>query len=90
MIEQSVLALLRCPQNGSLLQLAEESTVGWLNTQIAEGSLFNQAGEPVEQPMDGALVRESGDLAYPILDGIPVLLADEAIRLDARAEPPGN
>ena len=90
MIEPSVLGLLRCPQDGSPLRLAEKSTVERLNAEAAAGRLVNQAGDHVEQPIDGALVRESGDLAYPIFEGIPVLLADEAISLDARAEPTGN
>ncbi len=30
-------------------------------------------------PLDAALVREDGAVAYPIRDGIPVLLPEEAI-----------
>ena len=41
----------------------------------------NQAGRPVEQPLAGGLVRTDDALLYPIVDDIPVLLADEAIPL---------
>jgi len=36
--------------------------------------------------LDAALVREDGCVAYPIHDGIPVLITEEAIPLD----PPAN
>lgn len=30
--------------------------------------------------LEGALMREDGEVAYPIREGIPLLLAEEAIR----------
>ena len=32
--------------------------------------------------IDGGLMRARGDLLYPIIDGIPMLLRDEAIEID--------
>jgi uncharacterized protein YbaR (Trm112 family) len=32
--------------------------------------------------LDGGLLKASGDVIYPIVDGIPVLVRDEAIPLD--------
>lgn len=36
-------------------------------------------------PAEAALVREDGLVAYPIRDGIPVLVSEEALPLDPSA-----
>jgi uncharacterized protein len=81
MLAQSLLEILRCPQSRTRLRLAEAGVVARLNQAVAAGTLTNVAGERVERPLDGGLIREAGDLVYPILDQIPVLLPDEAIDL---------
>ncbi|HVC99101.1 MAG TPA: Trm112 family protein [Pirellulales bacterium] len=81
MIGKELLDILVCPQDRTSLELADPDLVAKLNRSIAAGVLMNMAGEKVEQPLDGGLVREDGTLLYPIVDGIPVMLVDEAIRL---------
>ena len=77
-----ILAILRCPDDHSPLQVASSDVVEEMNAAIRAGRLQNRAGRPVEQTIDGGLVRASGDVLYPIIDGIPVLLVDESIKLN--------
>lgn len=74
-----LLEILRCPDNRTRLREADAALVDRLNRLVAAGQLANIAGERVERPLDGGLVREAGDRLYPIIDHIPVLLPDEAI-----------
>jgi uncharacterized protein YbaR (Trm112 family) len=81
MINDATLAMLRCPNDRSPLQIAEPELVARLNAAIAAGRLQNCAGKTIERPINGGLVRDAGDLVYPIVDEIPVMLYDEAIPL---------
>jgi uncharacterized protein YbaR (Trm112 family) len=63
------------------LVVADDKTIGAVNRGIAAGQVRNRSGRPVEQKIDGGLVRGDKTVLYPILDGIPILLIDEAIPL---------
>ena len=82
MIDKQLLAILVCPENRTPLQLADDELVEKLNRAIAAGQVQNRVGEPVSEPVEGGLVREDKTLVYPIREGIPVLIVDEAIPLD--------
>jgi len=86
MVDTSLLAILRCPESHSVLRSADAAVVGRLNAAVRGGWLRNQAGQRVEHVIDGGLVRAEGDLVYPIVDQIPVMLHDEAIPLDQLGE----
>lgn len=47
----------------------------------AAGDLRDHAGRVVRESISAGLVREDGALLYPIRNGIPVLLLDEALPL---------
>jgi uncharacterized protein YbaR (Trm112 family) len=61
---------------------AEDRLVVRVNRAIAAGRVTNRAGRLVDQPIGGGLLRTDKTVLYPILDGIPVLLADKAIPLE--------
>lgn len=81
-IDRDLLPLLACPEDHTPLHLAEEALVARLNRAIATGVVHDRGGQPVQEPVEGGLVRADGKVLYPILQGIPVLLIDRAISLD--------
>ena len=85
MITADRLSILRCPENGSRLKLAETELISRLNLLAASGKLENRAGRTIEKPLDGGLLREDGTVLYPIVDEIPVLLKDEAILIEVQS-----
>jgi uncharacterized protein YbaR (Trm112 family) len=80
-INDSLVEILRCPQDRSRVHVAPPEVVDAINRAIDRGAAVNQAGERLEKRIDSGLVREAGDLLYPIVDDIPVMLPDEAIDL---------
>jgi uncharacterized protein YbaR (Trm112 family) len=80
-INESLVEILRCPQDRSRVHPAPPAIVDAINRAVDAGAAVNQAGERLERRIDGGLIREAGDLLYPIVDDIPVMLPDEAIDL---------
>ncbi len=78
-MEDSFLLLLRCPRTGGKLALAGADALAALNDSVREGKRTNASGARVEQVMEAALVSACGCWLYPVRDGIPVLLAEEAL-----------
>jgi uncharacterized protein YbaR (Trm112 family) len=81
MIDPRALATLVCPETRQPLRLADESLIARLNRAVANGTLSTKSGQRVERPLAGGLLRQDEAMLYPIVDNIPVLLADEAIPL---------
>lgn len=81
MIDKELLEILACPENKSPVHVAEDSIVKTINERIEKRDISNRGGKVVEAPIDGGLIREDGAFLYPIDDGIPIMLIDEAIPL---------
>ncbi|MDA0374537.1 MAG: hypothetical protein O2865_12180 [Planctomycetota bacterium] len=72
---------LRCPETGRPLELLGAEDLADLNRRIGSGRLQNAAGEALETPLEAALRPLDQAFVYPVVDGIPLLLADEVVRL---------
>ena len=84
MIDPEFLAMLVCPSTRQPLREATVAEVDSVNAAISARTAHNRAGQPVDKPITSGLVPASGDVLYPVLDGIPILLASEAILLESQ------
>ncbi len=82
MVNSELLEILVCPETKQPVSVADEETLARVNQAVEEGYLRNQGGERVKDRIQEGLVREDGKVLYPVQDDIPVMLLDEAIRLD--------
>lgn len=82
MINPELLEILVCPESKQTLRLADERLLARVNQAIASKTLRNQGGDRVKDRIEEGLVREDGAVLYPVRDDIPVMLLDEAIRLE--------
>jgi uncharacterized protein YbaR (Trm112 family) len=81
MVDQQLLDILVCPETKQVLHRADADVLRRLNEAIAQGQVETRGGRTVGEPVVAGLVREAGDLLYPIRDDIPIMLVDEAIPL---------
>ena len=81
MFDKALLDILCCPETRGKLGMADEALLSTLNSAISAGSVKNVGGEKVTEPLAEALVTTDKKRVYPVREGIPVLLADEAILL---------
>jgi uncharacterized protein YbaR (Trm112 family) len=83
MVDKELLDLLACPETHQPLREAPRALLDALNARIERGELANRAGTKLLAPLEEALVREDGRVLYPVLDGIPMLLLEEAVALES-------
>ncbi|GMQ80488.1 MAG: Trm112 family protein [Planctomycetia bacterium] len=88
MMLEHLLEILVCPETRTRLRLAEPDLLAALNDAIGRGQIVNQAGDVFTSPLECGLIREDGQVLYPVIDGIPILLMDEAIPLEQLAGGP--
>ena len=82
MVNPELLEILVCPETKQTLVIAAAEILDRVNRAVDEGTLVSQSGDRVKNRIEEGLVREDGNVLYPVKDDIPVMLLDEAIRLD--------
>lgn len=78
-MDRKLLDILVCPATRQPLALLDQRGLEAVNAAIAAGGVLRADGTPESQPLRQALVTRDHKRVYRIDDGIPVLLADEAI-----------
>ena len=93
-MDKRLLTILRCPVTHKGLNRANRellarvyrfvpvSELAGVNAAIDSGGLANRDGTVLSQPLEEALVTDDEKLAYPVSNGIPVLLEGESISLE--------
>jgi uncharacterized protein YbaR (Trm112 family) len=78
-MDRKLLDILCCPVSKQPLALLNGGELAALNQAIAAGSVKRADGERQAEPLREGLITRDHRSIYRIDDGIPVLLADEAI-----------
>jgi uncharacterized protein YbaR (Trm112 family) len=80
-LNPALLEILCCPETGEKLQEMYGEPFEALNRDLESGTKENRRGEKQTAAWEGALIRRDGKLVFPVRNGIPVLLLDEAVEL---------
>jgi uncharacterized protein YbaR (Trm112 family) len=81
-MDKRLLTILRCPVTHKGLNVAGRDALARVNAAIESGGITNRDGTVLTEPLDAALITDDEKLAYPVSNGIPVLLEGESISLD--------
>lgn len=91
LVDEHILSILRCPNSGETLSIADDELIALLNEHILGGQVQAADGESVDDVIDGGLVNESATWLSPVHGRIIDLNPTDAIDLQklalSRSEP---
>lgn len=80
-LDSSLLDIICCPVTHLPLAPMPQAQLEDLNRLIAESKIKSREDTVLTETLAAALVTRDGKLAYPICDGIPVLIEEHGILL---------
>jgi uncharacterized protein YbaR (Trm112 family) len=80
-MDKRLLDIICCPATRLPLEVMDAERLSCLNAAISAGAIKNHRDQRISDTLGEALVTRDGRLAYPVRDGIPILLEDECIDL---------
>ncbi|HJO08480.1 MAG TPA: Trm112 family protein [Verrucomicrobiota bacterium] len=80
-MDEKLLEIMCCPETHQPLAKAGTELIDDLNQRIQAGTLVDRVDEKVTESIDGGLIREDGNILFPIRQDIPVMLIDQGIPL---------
>lgn len=78
-VDAKLLEILCDPVTKTPLVQVSSEQLGILNDAVTAGQLVHVGGDAVTAPLAEALVTADGKVVYPVVDGIPILLAEKGI-----------
>lgn len=78
-LDKRLLDILCCPESKQPVSLLGSRQLAALNAALAAGGLKLVDGSVAEGPLTAGLVTQNAQRVYRIEDGIPVMLAEQAI-----------
>ncbi|HVK50984.1 MAG TPA: Trm112 family protein [Pseudoxanthomonas sp.] len=78
-MDRKLLDILCCPTTRQSLSLLDARTLDLVNRAISAGAATRADGAALAEPLREALLTQDRKTLYRVVDGIPVLLAEEAI-----------
>jgi uncharacterized protein YbaR (Trm112 family) len=79
-IDPFLLEILVCPETRANVSPASPELLQALQAAAEKGTLVNRGGLRVDK-LDGALVRQDEEVAYPVRDDIPLMRLDDQLNL---------
>ena len=78
-MDRKLLDILCCPTTRQPLALLDDRDLATINAGIGDGAIRRADGSAQSAPLTAGLITRDRRTVYRIDDGIPVLLADEAL-----------